>query len=89
VPRSDRKSASKSPGDGSVGKVVRGSFTMLEDEAAFIKRIQHLCLKKMMVVNKSEVLRASIQVLNSLPDKEIIARIKALPKVKAGRPPIE
>jgi hypothetical protein len=43
----------------------------------------------MLVVNKSEVLRAGIQFLNTLPEKEIIERIKYLPKVKTGRPPIE
>lgn len=88
MPKGDRKSSSKSPGKGSVGKVVRNSFSMLEEESALIERVRYLCLKKMIVVNKSEVLRAGVQLLNALPENEIIARIKALPKVKAGRPPI-
>jgi hypothetical protein len=89
VPKSDRPSASKSPGKGGVGKVVRDSFTMPEEDYALIERVRHLCLKKMMVVNKSEVLRVGVQLLNALPEKEIVERIKALPKVKTGRPPIE
>lgn len=89
MPKGDRKSSSKTPEKGSASKVVRNSFTMLEEEYDIIERVQHLCLKKMMVVNKSEVLRAGVQALNSLPEKEIIARLKALPKVKAGRPPIK
>jgi hypothetical protein len=89
VPKSDRKSASKSPGKGSVGKVIRDSFTMPEEDHGLIERVRHLCLKKMMVVSKSEVLRAGVKLLNTLPEKEIIEHIKALPKVKTGRPPIE
>lgn len=62
---------------------------MPEEDHALIERVRHFCLKKMMVVSKSEVLRAGVQLLNKLPEKEIIELIKALPKVKTGRPPIE
>lgn len=72
-----------------VGKVIRDSFTMPEEDHALIERVRHLCLKKMMVVSKSEVLRVGVQLLNALSEKEIIERIKNLPKVKTGRPPIE
>lgn len=88
-----KKGASKGAGveeeKKSVGKVIRDSFTMPEEDHALIERVRHMCLKKMMVVSKSEVLRAGIQFLNKLPEKDIIELIKNLPKVKTGRPPIE
>jgi len=91
--RPGKKGGAKSEAKGEekrrVGRVVRDSFTMPEEDHGLIERVRYLCLKKMLVVSKSEVLRAGIQYLNTLPEKEIIALIKSLPKVKAGRPPIE
>jgi hypothetical protein len=83
------KSEAKGEEKGSVGKVVRDSFTMPVEDHGLIERVRHLCLKRMMVVSKSEVLRAGVILLNKLPEKEIIEIIKNLPKVKTGRPPIE
>lgn len=73
----------------SVGRVVRDSFTMPEEDHALIERARHICLKKMIVVTKSEVLRAGVQLLNKLSEREIIELIQGLPKVKTGRPVIE
>lgn len=83
------KKSVKADENGSVGHVVRHSYTMPEDEYTIIERIRAVCLKRMIVVNKSEVLRGGVRLLDQLSDREIVRLMQSLPKVKAGRRRIE
>ena len=68
-------------------KVVRDSYTMPPKEYETITKVQQRCLKRGLVVSKSEVVRAGFAALGALPDRELFALIEGLVKVKTGRPP--
>ena len=67
-------------------KVVRDSFSMPEDDYSLIAALRSRALKNQLAVNKAEVIRAGLQVLNSLSDSELSKALQALEKVKTGRP---
>lgn len=67
-------------------KVVRDSYTMPPREYETIRKVQKRCLKRGMVVNKSEVVRAGFAALARMPDGELFELFEALTKVKTGRP---
>jgi hypothetical protein len=69
-----------------VEKVVRDSYTMPPSEYETISRVKKRCLKRGVVVNKSEVVRAGFAALDRMPDKELFELIEGLAKVKTGRP---
>jgi hypothetical protein len=66
-------------------KVVRDGFTMPQVDYAKFKSLKALCLKSGVAVKKSELLRAGLHVLEALPAQDLLARIQALPPIKAGR----
>ena len=66
-------------------KVVRDGFTMPQVDYDRIKSLKALCLKNGVEVKKSELLRAGLQVLEALGTPELLARIKTLAPIKAGR----
>jgi Arc/MetJ-type ribon-helix-helix transcriptional regulator len=68
-------------------KVIRDSFTMPEDDYNLITEIRHRCLKAGVTVNKSEAIRAGLNALRRMSDKELLAVMDRLAKVKTGRPP--
>ena len=70
-----------------VERVVRDSYTMPPTEYETISKIQKRCLKRGLVISKSEVVRAGFAALNTVSDRELFALIEALVKVKTGRPP--
>jgi hypothetical protein len=67
-------------------RVIRDSFTMPEDDYGLIAEIKKRCLKAGLVVNKSEAIRAGLNALNSMSDKELLSVIEGLTKIKPGRP---
>ena len=69
-----------------VEKVVRDSYTMPPGEHETISRVRKRCLKRGIIVNKSEVVRAGFAALDRMPDKELFELIEGLTKVKTGRP---
>jgi hypothetical protein len=69
-----------------VEKVVRDSYTMPPKEYETISRVQKRCLKRGVVVNKSEVVRAGFAALDRLGDRELFEFFEGLTKVKTGRP---
>ena len=82
-----RKSAATSNRQpSSDSKVIRDSFTMPEDDYSLIAEIRNRCLKAGVTVSKSEAIRAGLNALNEMPDKELLAVIERLAKVKTGRP---
>ena len=68
-------------------KVVRDSYTMPPKEYETITKVQQRCLKRGLVVSKSEVVCPGFAALGTLPDRELFALIEGLVKVKTGRPP--
>ena len=75
----------KPPAD-PVSKVVRDSFTMPVSDYEQIALIRGRCLAHGTSATKAEVLRAALSLLVSLPDEELVERLRALPKVRTGRP---
>lgn len=69
-----------------VKKVVRDSFSMPEDDYSMIAFVRGRALKNQLAVTKAEVIRAGLQVLNSLSDAELSKALASLEKVKTGRP---
>jgi hypothetical protein len=79
-----RKNSTKSKTE--VGKVVRDSFTMPEDDYALIDKTQRRFMRLALMLNKAEILRAGLHALEQLSNadlKEISAKVE---KVKTGRP---
>jgi hypothetical protein len=70
----------------SESKVIRDSFTMPEDDYNLIAEVKSRCLKAGVTVSKSEAIRAGLNALNEMSDKELLAVIERLAKVKTGRP---
>jgi len=67
-------------------KVVRDSFTMPEGDYAKLAALKARCLAAGVHVKKSELLRAGLQVLETLPAKKLLAIIAGVENVKTGRP---
>jgi hypothetical protein len=67
-------------------KVIRDSFTMPSEDYDLIAAVKQRCLKAGVSVTKSEVLRAGLNALNAMPDKDLKAVVESLSKVKTGRP---
>jgi len=70
-----------------IGRVIRDSFTIPDDEYELISNIKKRCMKAGVSANKSEVLRAGLAALNGMPDRELARVFQALARVKTGRPP--
>lgn len=71
-----------------VKKVIRDSFSMPEDDYSLIAAMRSRALKSELAVTKAEVIRAGLQVLNALSDLELSKALRALEKVKTGRPKV-
>jgi hypothetical protein len=67
-------------------RVIRDSFTIPREEYLLIKHLQHRCLQSAVTATKSEILRAGLQALGVMPDKDLLKVVTSLVKVKTGRP---
>lgn len=67
-------------------KMVRDSFTMPSDDFELINQIKQRALEHKLAVKKSEVLRAALHSLVTLPDAKLLSTLKALAPIKKGRP---
>ena len=74
--------------DDNTKKVIRDTFSMPSVEYEVIAEIKDRCLEKKVVVNKSQVVRAGLALLQAVSDKELMDVIGKLTKVKAGRPAV-
>lgn len=85
-----RQPVSKPGGQGNgaekADRVIRDSFTMPPDDYESITRIKQRAMKAGIGTNKSEILRAGLVALSTMPDKEFLKLFQRLPKVKPGRP---
>jgi hypothetical protein len=67
-------------------KVVRDAFTMPEEDHALFGVIRQKCLSLGIVATKSEILRAGLKYLAEQGDESLEKIIRAVPKIKTGRP---
>ena len=66
--------------------LVRDSFTMPTDEHQLIDQLKKRIRLLGGDVKKSELIRAGITLLNTLPNDALISAINAIPNLKTGRP---
>ncbi|MFN0315421.1 MAG: hypothetical protein ACKVQA_10325 [Burkholderiales bacterium] len=67
-------------------KVVRDSFTMPKADYDRIDALKKKCLNLGVSAKKTELLRAGLAALAGLADDKLVAAVRALDKVKTGRP---
>ncbi|KXV03736.1 hypothetical protein CR51_16360 [Caballeronia megalochromosomata] len=68
-------------------KVVRDSFTMPRTDYEKVAVLKQKCLDVGVHVNKSELLRAGLLLLEAATKEDLYAVVSAVEKVKTGRPP--
>ncbi|WP_250517805.1 hypothetical protein [Caballeronia sp. INDeC2] len=68
-------------------KVVRDSFTMPRTDYEKVAALKQKCLEAGVHVNKSELLRAGLLLLEMALMEELFAVVSAVERVKTGRPP--
>ena len=66
--------------------LVRDSFTMPTGEYQLIDQLKKRIRLLGSDVKKSELIRAGITLLNTLPNTALISAINAIPNLKTGRP---
>lgn len=71
----------------SESRVIRDSFTMPETDYGLIGPLKKRCMKAGIGVNKSELLRAGLQALTEMSDRELAQHVDRLIRVKPGRRP--
>lgn len=67
-------------------KVIRDTFSIPERDYKLIEVCKARALLNKYQVNKSELVRAGMILLNNLSDLEFIAALKSVKKIKTGRP---
>ncbi|MBY0446722.1 MAG: hypothetical protein K2Q15_16125 [Burkholderiales bacterium] len=67
-------------------KLVRDSFTIPEVEYIQLAELKQRCLDAGLAVRKSELLRAGLQALVSMPSDILIKQFDSIEKLKTGRP---
>ncbi|MFY9221199.1 MAG: hypothetical protein WAQ98_00940 [Blastocatellia bacterium] len=68
-----------------IDKVIRDSFTLPYDDYQLIELIKDRALKASVSVNKSEVVRAGLLVLQSMSEKDLLIALNSITKIKSGR----
>ena len=67
-------------------KLVRDSFTFPQADYDQIARLKKRALSLKLEVKKSELLRAGLRLLSGLSDRDLVAHLKTVEKIKPGRP---
>jgi 3-deoxy-D-arabino-heptulosonate 7-phosphate (DAHP) synthase len=67
-------------------KLVRDSFTIPKAEYAMLQGLKARALSLKHAAKKSELLRAGVNALNAMGDKDFLAALNAVPSLKTGRP---
>lgn len=73
-------------GNSNEQKVIRDAFSMPAEDHELFAVIQRKCLSVGMAATKSEIVRAGLKHLASLDNDTLQEIIKAVPKIKTGRP---
>ena len=82
-----KRSAAPQPQAENEARVIRDSFTMPETDYGLIGPLKKRCMKAGVGVNKSELLRAGLQALTEMSDRELAQLVGRLVRVKPGRRP--
>ncbi len=72
--------------EGKKEKLIRDSFTLPESDYSTIKQLKERCLAAGIEVKKSEIVRVALNILAKQTDQKLISAVKALPRIKTGRP---
>lgn len=67
-------------------KVIRDSFSLPSDDYALLRSLRDRGLKSGVHINKSELVRAGLQILQALTDSEFLSAVQRVQKLKTGRP---
>jgi len=67
-------------------RVVRDTFTMPRSDQDRLQALRERCLQGGVAVSRSELVRAGLRLLHSLDDGELLAAVRAVEKVRTGRP---
>jgi len=71
---------------GKEGRVVRDSFSFPESDHHLFLDIKKKAMRAGIEVNKSEIVRAGLNLLKSLPPSELKRALALIEKIKTGRP---
>jgi uncharacterized tellurite resistance protein B-like protein len=66
--------------------VVRENFSLPPSDSELIEVLRRRAAREGVLLNRSELLRASLAALNRLSDAEIAAIGEQVPKIRTGRP---
>ncbi len=66
-------------------KVIRDAFTMPQSDHEYLKILRKKALNLGIDINKSELVRAGIKLLNDLSDNDFIKRCQQIERLKPGR----
>ncbi len=66
-------------------KVIRDTFSFPEHDYRLIAEIQNRCLQSRIAVTKSEIVRAGLKALSTLPDTKLVQAMSTVERVKPGR----
>jgi len=67
-------------------KLVRDSITVPKAEYQVLEAMKHRAAQLKVMVKKTELIRAGMKHLSTLPDAVFLAAIAAVPSLKTGRP---
>jgi len=67
-------------------KLVRDSFTIPKVEYVVLEALKQRATRLTRSIKKSELLRAGIKALESLPDGAFLSALEKVPAIKTGRP---
>ena len=65
---------------------MRDSFTIPKAEYATLQGLKARALSLKHAAKKSELLRAGVNALNTMGDRDFLAALNAVPSLKTGRP---
>ena len=86
APSATAPSASSKPAKEKKVKVVRDSFTLPKSELLQITDMKKRAMALGIEVKKSELIRAGLQALSSMPDPSFKKALGNVPTIKTGRP---
>jgi hypothetical protein len=69
-----------------VGRVIKDSFTMPQSDYDLIAQLKKRVMMAGIETSKSEVLRAGLNALQAMSERELLKVFEGLVKVKQGRP---
>jgi hypothetical protein len=69
--------------------VIRDSFSMIKSDYDLIAIIKGRCRQQGIDINKSQILRAGLNSLNTMTGQRLLRAVNMLKEVRTGRPKIK